>query len=105
VSHDATTRIADGIACRTPEPDAFSAIRAGADHVVEVTDDEVEDAMRILFSTTHNVVEGAGAAALAALLQERDKICGLTTAIVLTGANVDPQPFARILAARLRDRA
>ena len=99
VSHDATTRIADGIACRTPDADAFDIIRAGADRVIEVTDDEVEDSMRALFTDTHNVVEGAGAASLAAVLQERAKLRGLTVGIVLTGANVDPQPFARILAA------
>jgi threonine dehydratase len=99
VSHDATTRIADGIACRTPDADAFDIIRAGADRVIEVSDDEVEDSMRALFTDTHNVVEGAGAAALAAVLQERPKLRGLTVGIVLTGANVDPQPFARILAA------
>ena len=99
VSHDATTRIADGIACRTPDADAFDIIRAGADRVIEVTDDEVEDAMRALFTDTHNVVEGAGASSLAAVLQERAKLRGLTLGIVLTGANVDPQPFARILAA------
>jgi threonine dehydratase len=102
VSHDATTRIADGIACRTPEPDAFEAIRARVDHVVEVTDDQVEEAMRVLFTTTHNVVEGAGASALAGLLHERERIRGLTAGIVLTGANVDPQPFARILAESAR---
>jgi threonine dehydratase len=57
----------------------------------------VEEAMRALFSDTHNVVEGAGAASLAGLLQERDKLRGQTAAIVLTGANVDPLPFARVL--------
>ena len=97
VSHEVTTRIADGMACRTPDEAALETIRAGADRVVEVTDDEVEEAMRALFSDTHNVVEGAGAASLAALLQERDKLGGQTAAIVLTGANVDPQPFARVL--------
>ena len=97
VSHETSTRIADGIACRTPDPDALQTIRAGVDHVVEVADDEVEDAMRALFSDTHNVVEGAGAAALAALLKERAAVRGQTAAIVLTGANVDPQPFAQIL--------
>jgi threonine dehydratase len=64
VSSEVTTRIADGMACRTPNGDALEIIRAGVDHVVEVTDDEVEDAMRALFSDTHNVVEGAGAASL-----------------------------------------
>jgi len=102
VSHDASTRIADGMACRTPDPEALEIIRAGIDHVVEVSDDEVEDAMRALFSDTHNVVEGAGAASLAAVLKERSSLRGQTAAIVLTGANVDPQPFARILAVTLQ---
>ena len=95
VSHEVTTRIADGMACRTPADDALDIIRAGTERVVEVTDDEVEQAMRVLFSATHNVAEGAGAASLAALLQEGAR--RLTAGIVLTGANVDPQPFARIL--------
>jgi threonine dehydratase len=98
VSHEVTTRIADGMACRTPVDDALDIIRAGTDRVVEVTDEEVEEAMRVLFSATHNVAEGAGAASLAALLQEGQSTRRLTTGIVLTGANVDPQPFARILA-------
>ena len=97
VSHDVSTRIADGMACRTPDADALDMIRAGVERIVEVTDDEIERAMRILFTDTHNVVEGAGAAGLAALLQEREKARIPTAGIVLTGANVDPQPFARIL--------
>ena len=97
VSHDATTRIADGVACRTPVPEALDAIRAGVARVVEVTDDDVEEAMRALFTDTHNVAEGAGAIGLGALLQERDRLRGMTAGIVLTGANIDPQPFARIL--------
>lgn len=98
VSHDVSTRIADGMACRTPVADALTTIRAGVERIVEVTDDEIERAMRILFTDTHNVVEGAGAAGLAALLQEREHVRIRTAGIVLTGANVDPQPFARILA-------
>ena len=97
VSCDVTTRIADGVACRTPVAEALDIIRAGADHVVEVTDDEVEEAMRALFTDTHNVVEGAGATSLAALLKERDAVGGRTVGIVLTGGNVDPEPFGRIL--------
>ena len=98
VSHEVSTRIADGMACRTPVAEALDTIRGGVERIVEVTDDEIEQAMRALFTDTHNVVEGAGAAGLAALLQEREHLRGLTTAIVLTGANVDPQPFSRILA-------
>jgi len=85
------------MACRTPVAEALDTIHAGAERIVEVTDDEIEQAMRILFTDTHNVVEGAGAASLAALLQDRGKFRVLTAGIVLTGANVDPQPFARIL--------
>jgi threonine dehydratase len=53
--------------------------------------------VRVLFSTTHNAVEGAGAAGLAALLKERGTLDNLSAGVVLTGANIDPQPFARIL--------
>ena len=97
VSHEVTTRIADGIGCRTPDESALAIIRAGTDHLVEVTDDEIEAAMRALFSDTHNVVEGAGAASLAGLLQESGRLHGVTAAIILTGANIDPQPYARVL--------
>jgi threonine dehydratase len=97
VSHDVSTRIADGMACRTPDVDALETIRAGVERIVEVTDEEVEEAVRVLFSTTHNAVEGAGAAGLAALLKERGTLDNLSAGVVLTGANIDPQPFARIL--------
>ena len=97
VSHDVSTRIADGMACRIPVAEALYTIRAGVERIVEVADDEIEQAMRILFTDTHNVVEGAGAAGLAALMQEREKVRIRTAGIVLTGANVDPQSFARIL--------
>ena len=98
VSHDATTRIADGMACRTPVPDALERIRAGIERVVEVTDDQIEAAMRAIYDDTHNVAEGAGASSLAALLGERDRIQGRTVGVVLTGANVDRSDFARVLA-------
>jgi threonine dehydratase len=97
VSHEVTTRIADGVACRTPVVDALDIIKAGVDHVVEVTDDEIERAIAALFSDTHNVVEGAGAAALAAVLREHERLSGRTVGIVVTGANIDPEPFARII--------
>ena len=97
VSHEVTTRIADGMACRTPNAEALEVIRRGVHHVVEVTDEEVEGAIRILFSDTHNVAEGAGAAALAALLRERENVRERVTGIVITGANIDPSPFARIV--------
>jgi threonine dehydratase len=99
VSCEVTTRIADGMACRTPVPEALAIIAAGGERVVEVTDDEIEDAMRALFADTHNVAEGAGAAALAAVLKDRDRLRGQQVGIVVSGGNVDSAPFGRILLA------
>lgn len=97
VSHDATTRIADGMACRTPVETALAIVRRGAERVVLVSDDEVESAMRALFTDTHNTAEGGGAAALAALLQEKEKMRGRKVAVVLTGGNVDSNVFSAVL--------
>jgi threonine dehydratase len=97
VSHEATTRIADGMACRTPVQEALSIARAGGVRVVTVSDDEVESAMRALFADTHNTAEGGGAAALAALLKEKEKMRGRTVAVVLSGGNVDSVVFAGVL--------
>ena len=97
VEHAATTLIADGMACRTPEPDALEMIWRHAARVVRVSDDEVERAIRLMFTATHNVAEGAGAAALAAALKERQRLAGRRVALVLSGANVDHDVFARIL--------
>lgn len=99
VSHEVSTRIADGMACRTPNDEALDIIRRGIDRMVEVTDDEVEGAMRAIYDDTHNVAEGAAAAGLAALMQEKDSLRGRTAAVVLTGANVDSSVFGRVLAA------
>ena len=98
VSHDSTTRIADGMACRTPVPDALDIIRAGVDRLVEVDDEAIEAAMRALYDDTHNVAEGAAAAGLAALLQDRERLRGRPAGLVLTGANVDAEIFRRVLA-------
>jgi threonine dehydratase len=97
VSHEATTRIADGMACRTPVPGALDLIRAGIDRLVEVTDDQIEAAMRAIYDDTHNVAEGAGASSVAALLSDGDRTRG-PAGVVLTGANVDRPVFARVLA-------
>jgi threonine dehydratase len=97
VSHEVTTRIADGMACRTPNVEALQIIRRGAARIVTVSDDEVEAAMRAIYDDTHNVAEGAGASGLAALIQERDQVQGRKVGFVLTGANVDAGAFARVL--------
>ena len=97
VSYEVTTRIADGMACRTPNLEALPIIRRGAARVVLVNDDEVEAAMRAIYDDTHNVAEGAGASGLAALLQERKRMAGKAVGFILTGGNVDASAFARVL--------
>ncbi|MGM3275824.1 threonine dehydratase [Ralstonia sp. 24A2] len=98
VSAPVTTLLADGLACRTPDAKALEVIRAGVDEIVAVTDEEVAEAIRLYFSTTHNVAEGAAAAALAAAWQQRTQIAGLRVGLPLTGGNIDRVLLARVLA-------
>jgi threonine dehydratase len=95
----ASTSLADGLACRQPEFDALSILMRHVSHIVQVTDEEVASAMRLLFSTTHNVAEGAGAAGLAAILQERNRLAGKNVAFTLSGGNVDRAVFGPMLTA------
>ena len=76
ISHPVDTRLADGMACSTPDPSALEMILAGADRLVRVSDREIGAAMRLCFTSTHNVAEGAGVAALAAAWQERERLKG-----------------------------
>ena len=92
-----STQLADGLAVRQADPDALSVLQAHLDHVVAVSDDEVAQAMRWLFADTHNVAEGAGAAALAAAWQERADCQGQAIGLPLTGGNVDADLFAQVL--------
>lgn len=93
-----TTELADGMACRVADADALAVLAPHIDHIVQVTDAEVAAAMHAIYTDAHNVAEGAGAAALAAALQERDALRGLTVGMALTGGNVDAQVFSRVLA-------
>ena len=99
VSSDVGETIADGMAVRVPDPAAVEIILKYASHVVTVDEGEIQRAMRHLFSDTHNAAEGAGAASLAALLQESERMRGRRVALILTGGNVDGEVFARTLAA------
>lgn len=89
--------VADGMAVRVPVPAALETIRRGAHDVVEVSDAQIESAMRAFFDDTRQVVEGAGAAGLAALLRTRDR-AGKRHAVIASGGNVDRDVYARILA-------
>jgi threonine dehydratase len=92
------TVLADGMAVRQPDADALSIVMREADDVVAVSDDEVAEAMRVLFADTHNAAEGAGAASLAALMQQRERWQGKSVGTTLCGGNVDSPVFARVLA-------
>jgi threonine dehydratase len=80
---------ADGMAVRVPDAAALEIIRKGAERIIEVTDEEIADAIRFIYSATHNCAEGAGAAALAALMKERAQLQGRQAAVILTGQNID----------------
>jgi threonine dehydratase len=99
VSTNSADTMADGMACRVPVAEAVERINRGAARIVEVSDAEIEAAMRHYFTDTHNVAEGAGAAPLAAALQERAKIAGKKIGLVLSGGNVDRDVYARVLTA------
>ncbi len=86
---------ADGIATRQPDPDALAIIRTGASRIVTVSDAEIAQAVRAFWEDTHNLAEGAGAAPLAALLQERADMAGRRVGVVLTGGNIDLDHFRR----------
>jgi threonine dehydratase len=90
---------ADGLAVRVPVAEAFAIYAQGADRMVAVSDVEVKEAMRSLYRDTHNLAEGAGAAAFAALMQEREVMQGKEVGVILSGGNVDMEVYAGILAA------
>jgi threonine dehydratase len=90
--------MAEGLAVRVPDPEALELICRGAAWIVTLSEAEIRRAMRILFTDTHNVAEGAGAAALAAALKERGRLAGKRVAVIQSGGNIDRTRFAEILA-------
>ena len=88
---------ADGLATREPNADAVATICRGAARMVEVSEDAIAEAMRIYFDDTHQVAEGAGAAPLAALLQERERMADKNVAVILSGGNIERTRFAQVL--------
>jgi threonine dehydratase len=92
-----TTTIADGMACRQPDDEPLEIIGQNVERLVRVSDDEIRHAMRIYFTDTHNLVEGAGAAALAAAYKETSTIHGKRIGVILTGGNVDREVYVKVL--------
>lgn len=91
---------ADGIAVRVPVEEAFAIYSKGAARIVAVGDDEIAEAIRVYYSSTHNVAEGAGAAALAGLLQERAAMRGKKVGVIMSGANIDTGDLVTVLSGR-----
>jgi threonine dehydratase len=92
------TTFADGMAVRVPVQAAFDIYSKGAERIVSVSDDHVAAAIRLYFKAIHNVAEGAGAAPLAALMQERDRMRGKDVGVILCGGNIDTDWMQTVLA-------
>jgi threonine dehydratase len=89
---------ADGVACREPDPQALDIIRKGAARIVRVGEDAIAEAIRSYWAATHNVAEGAGAAPLAALLEERARMAAKRVGLILSGGNIDADMLRTVLA-------
>jgi threonine dehydratase len=89
---------ADGVATRDPQPEPFAIIKEGAARVVAVSEDRIADAIRLYYTATHNLAEGAGAAPLAALMAEQDRQKGRRVGLILTGGNIDMPVMTTVLA-------
>jgi threonine dehydratase len=98
VETNSARTFADGMAVRVPSAEALAIVSAGAARIVSVGEDAIAGAMRAYFEDTHNVAEGAGAAPLAALLQEKDAMRGKKVGLILCGGNVDSPVFRSVLA-------
>ena len=97
VATETARTFADGMACREPQAEPFDIIAKGAARVVAVSEDEIAEAVRILYTATHNMAEGAGAAAFAAVMQERARLSGKRAGVIFSGGNIDMPVFAKIL--------
>jgi threonine dehydratase len=97
VPTNSAATFADGMACREPHADAIAIIARGAARIVRVEEDEIAEAIRLLWTATHNVAEGAGAAPLAALIKERERMRGRRVGLVLSGGNIDGDMLRTVL--------
>jgi threonine dehydratase len=98
VATNSADTIADGLAVRVPDAAALDIIRRHAARIVTVSEAEIRRAMRILYTDTHNLAEGAGAAAFAAAFRERARLQGKRVAVIQSGGNIDRSLFAQVLA-------
>ena len=97
IATETAVTFADGIATREPIQDAFDIYSKGAARFVTVSDAEVAEAIRIYYRDIHNLAEGAGAAPLAALMQERDRMRDKKAGVILCGGNIDTEWFVTVM--------
>jgi threonine dehydratase len=97
VSTPSARTFADGLATREPNAQAVEVICRGAARIVQVSEEEIAAAMRVYFDDVHQLAEGAGAAALAGLMQEREHMAAKNVAVVLSGGNIERARFVEIL--------
>ena len=97
VPYPSANTFADGLATREPNEQAVASISSGVSRFTQVSEDEIAEAMRMYFDDTHQVAEGAGAAPLAALWKDRQKMTGKRVAIVLSGGNIERTRFLQVM--------
>jgi len=90
--------IADGVATSSPMEEGFEIIKHGAERIVKVSDQQIAEAMYQYYKFTHNLAEGAGATALAALNKEKQLMAGKKVGVILTGGNIDFKRFCEYVA-------
>lgn len=94
---ESANTFADGLAVRKPIPEAFAVYTEGAARIVAVSEEQIAEAMRVYYTDTHNLAEGAGASALAALMAEREGMRGKKVGVVLSGGNIDRSVYAGVI--------
>jgi threonine dehydratase len=97
VETDSASTFADGVAVRVPVQEAFDIYAKGAERIIAVSEEEIAEAMRIYYRTIHTAAEGAGAAALAGLMQECETMSGKAVGVILTGGNIDMDKYLTVL--------
>lgn len=100
ISTETANTFADGMACRQPLPESLDIVLKGAARIIQVSEDEIASAIRHLYTDTHNLAEGAGAASLSALLKDQNKDRYNKAAVILCGGNIDMSVFAQVIAGK-----
>ena len=94
--------IADGLAARVPSPKTVQVLREVVDDVIEVSEAEIANAIRLFAETLHQMAEGAGAAALAGAMQLHRRLARQRVGVVLSGGNITSWQLRQILHGEVR---